>query len=95
MLEADREFEFEFEDNGVPGVILPKRTIVRGIMSVSAEKRFLSQVRRLNETQKNDIIRKAFERRFRINGAVAGRIELRPSDISAALCATNVMPPPV
>lgn len=93
-MEADREFEFEFEDDGVPGVILPKRTVVRGIMSVGAEKRFLSQVRRFSDTQQRNIIKKAFERRFRINGAVAGRIELRPSDITAALCATGVMPPP-
>jgi len=93
-MELGREFEFVFEDGGVPGVFLPKRIVVRGVLSARALKRFLIQAADLDDLQKHELLQRAFERRFRINGEMARRIELRPSDITASIAAERVTPRP-
>lgn len=83
-MDVDREFEFTFEDGGVPGVFLPRRTVVCGVLSASALKRFLSHSENLDDLQRERLLQRAFERRFKINGAVTRKVELRPSDITAS-----------
>jgi len=93
-MELGREFEFVFEDGGVPGVFLPKQIVVHGVLSERALKRFLIQAADLDDLQRNELLQRAFERRFRINGETARRIELRPSDITASIPSERVTPRP-
>ena len=83
-MEIDREFEFPFAVAGVPGVILPTDTLVRGRLSNEALRRFRKHSAHLNSEEQKAVLQKAFERRFRLIGGMKREVELLPSDISAS-----------
>jgi hypothetical protein len=83
MMHADRQFEFTVDDGGLPGVFLPKVTVVRGLLSASAHERLLHDGQDLDEDGRQKLLHRAVRRRFIINGAEIRSIDVRASDITA------------
>lgn len=89
MTHADRQFEFTVDDGGLPGVFLPKVLVVRGVLSASAHERLLHDGRDLDDDGRQELLHRAVRRRFTINGAEIGLIDVRASDITAVREATD------
>ncbi len=83
MMHADRQFEFTVDDGGLPGIFLPKVTVVRGVLSASAYERLLQDGQYLDEGGRQKLLHRAVRRRFIINGAEIRLIDVRASDITA------------
>ena len=83
MMYADRQFEFTVDDGGLPGVFLPKVTVVRGVLSASAHERLLQDGQDLDEDGRQKLLHRAVRRRFIINGAEIRLTDVRASDITA------------
>ncbi len=71
------------DDGGLPGIFLPKVTVVRGVLSATAHERLLHDGQDLDEGGRQKLLHRAVRRRFIINGAEIRLIDVRASDITA------------
>jgi hypothetical protein len=90
MIHADREFAFRISDGGVPGIFLPRYTVIQGTLSKVAHERLLRDCQGLGDQEMEGVVQRAVERRYGIKGAVTQLSDVRPSDITAAVKAGRV-----
>lgn len=90
MIHADHEFDFRISDGGVPGVFLPRYTVIQGRLSKGAYERLVGDCQGMGDQDQEDVVRRAVERRYRINGTITRLSNVKPSDITAAVRAERI-----
>lgn len=90
MIQVDHEFDFKISDGGVPGVFLPRYTVVQGRLSKAAYERLVGDCHSLGDQEQEDVVRRAVERRYKINGSITQMSDVKPSDITAAMKADHI-----
>lgn len=74
---------------GASGGISAEGVGSRGVLSASAHERLLHDGRDLDDDGRQELLNRAVRRRFTINGAEIGLIDVRASDITAVREATD------